>query len=125
VPHFTALRDRLIEGILGSIPDAELSGSREERLPSHASFMLQNINGNTLLMHLDMKGIAASSGSACKTGNPTPSGVLLAMGYDESWALGGLRLTVGRHTRHDDIDYVLDVLPTIVENVRKFSAVSA
>jgi cysteine desulfurase len=71
-------------------------------------------------MHLDMKGIAASAGSACKTGNPEPSAVLLSLGYDEEWSLGGLRLTVGRQTTAADIDYVLDILPSAIENVRQF-----
>jgi cysteine desulfurase len=121
VAHFSALRDRLIDGVLERIPDVHLTGSRYNRLPSHASFVFKNVNGNTLLMHLDMRGIAASSGSACKTGNPEPSGVLLALGYDHSWALGGLRLTVGRQTTHDDIGYVLEVLPEVIEGVRRFS----
>ncbi len=125
IPHFTDLRDHLIEGVLAAIPDVELTGERHNRLPSHASFVFKQVNGNTLLMHLDMKGIAGSSGSACKTGNPAPSEVLLALGYDHDWAMGGLRLTVGRHTTHADIDIVLDVLPKVIEGVRRFSMASA
>src|SRR5262249_39808400 len=123
--HFIELRDRLIDGVLSTIPDVELTGNRENRLPSHTSFVFKHVNGTTLLMHLDMKGIAASSGSACKTGNPAPSSVLLALGYDHDWAMGGLRMTVGRHTTHEDVDYVLGVLPKIIEGVRKFSMVMA
>jgi cysteine desulfurase len=123
--HLSGLRDKLIDGILSSIPDVELTGSRAHRLPSHASFVMKNVDGNALLMHLDMKGIAASSGSACKTGNPEPSDVLLVLGYDRDWALGGLRLSVGLHTTEEDIDYVLGVLPGIVENIRKFQAMNA
>lgn len=123
IAHYITLRDALIEGILARIPDVALTGRRDERLPSHASFVFKYVNGNTLLMHLDMKGIAASSGSACKTGNPEPSGVLLAMGYDRDWALGGLRLSVGRQTTHEDIAYVIEVLPAIIEKVRQFSLV--
>ena len=70
VAHMTRLRDRLIAGILESVPDAQLTGSAENRLPSHASFAFQHVDGNQLLMFLDNKGIAASAGSACKTGNP-------------------------------------------------------
>lgn len=123
--HFRRLRDRLIEGVLNSIPDVVLTGSRDERLPSHASFAFQNVDGNAMLMHLDMKGIAASSGSACKTGSPEPSEVVMALGLDASWALGTLRLTVGRHTTDEDIDTVLNVLPGVVENVRRLTAMQS
>lgn len=120
VQRYVALRDRLIEGVLARIPDVHLTGSREERLPSHASFVFKHVEANSLLMHLDQKGIAASSGSACKVGNPQPSDVLKALGYDNEWALGGLRLTLGRDTSEADIDYVLGVLPQAVEITRKF-----
>ncbi|NJL94550.1 MAG: cysteine desulfurase [Anaerolineae bacterium] len=123
VQHCANLRDQLIDGILSRVPDAVLTGSHEHRLPSHASFAFQHVNGNQLLMQLDNKGIAASSGSACKTGNPKPSALLMAMGYDESWAFGGLRLSVGRQTTQAEIDYVLDVLPRELEKARKLSAV--
>ena len=119
--HLAARRDQLIDGILNRIPDVELTGSASHRLPSHASFVLQNVDGNALLMHLDAQGIGASSGSACKTGNPEPSQVILGLGYGADWALGSLRLTVGIHTTAEDIDYVLDVLPKTVETLRKFS----
>lgn len=124
VVHLTHLRDRLIEGVLASIPDVELTGSRECRLPSHASFIFKGVDGNQLLMFLDNKGIGASSGSACKVGNPKPSALLMALGYDESWALGGLRLSVGRHTTDEDIDYTLEILPQTVEKVRLFSGIT-
>lgn len=122
--EFARLRDRLINGILASVPDAELTGSRTNRLPSHASFVFKHVDGNLLLMHLDMLGIGASSGSACKTGNPKPSSVLLALGYDETWALGGLRLSVGRHTTDSDVDYVLEKLPQEIEKVRALTAMT-
>jgi cysteine desulfurase len=120
--EFSRLRDRLIDGILERIPDSQLTGSRTYRLPSHASFVFKNVDGNLLLMHLDMQGIAASSGSACKTGNPKPSDVLLALGYDENWALGGLRLSVGRQTTDEHINTVLEVLPKEIEKVRSLVA---
>ncbi len=127
--HFNAIyqkhRDRLIEGLLARIPDARLTGHPTDRLPNNASFAFQHTDGNALLMHLDLKGIAASSGSACKVGNPEPSAVLLAMGYDLTWALGGLRLTVGRQTTDADIDYALEVIPAAVEKVRKLGAGAA
>lgn len=123
VAHYTRLRDRLIDSILNAIPDSQLTGSPDQRLPSHASFVFRHVDGNQLLMFLDNKGIGASSGSACKTGNPKPSALLMALGYDESWALGGLRLSVGRQTTDEDIDYTLAILPQLVEKVRQFHAV--
>ncbi len=119
IAHLTARRDELISGVLSRIPDVRLTGHPIERLPSHASFVIDGAESNTLLMHLDMQGVAASSGSACKTGNPEPSDVLLAMGYTAAEALTGLRLTVGLSTTQDDIDYAVDVLAHAVEKVRK------
>jgi cysteine desulfurase len=112
-------RDRLIEGILGAIPGAYLTGvPGDNRLPNHASFVFEGIESNTLLMHLDMNSIAASSGSACNTGNPEPSGVLLAMGYEPALALGSLRLTVGAQTTDAQIDRILQVLPEVIRKIR-------
>jgi len=121
IQHFKTLRDKLIDEILDHLPFAELSGHRENRLPSHASFILEGIDANALLMHLDMKGIAGSSGSACKVGNPEPSDILLAVGYTPDQAKCGLRLSVGTHTTAEDIDYVVDVVVTTVEKLRKLS----
>ena len=84
--HFRHMRDALIDGITTRVPDARLTGHPTQRLPSHASFVFDGIDANVLLMHLDLKGIAASSASACKTGSPEPSGVLLAMGYARALA---------------------------------------
>jgi cysteine desulfurase len=119
--HFTQMRDMLIDGILDRLPFAELTGHPEQRLPSHASFILEGIDANLLLMHLDMNGIAGSSGSACKTGNPEPSNVLLAVGYTSEQAKCGLRLSVGTHTSADDIEYAVDVVVNAVEKLRKLS----
>ena len=118
--HYRRLRDRLIDGILQNVPRAHLTGAQgDNRLPNHASFVFEGIDGNTLLMHLDMNGIAASSGSACNTGNPEPSEVLVGMGYDHQLALGSLRLTVGRQTTDADIDRVLQIVPEAVAKIRK------
>ncbi|MBZ0277592.1 MAG: cysteine desulfurase [Anaerolineae bacterium] len=117
--HYRMMRDRLIDGVLRRVPGVELSGHPDLRLPSHASFVFDGLDSGTLVMHLDMKGVAVSGGAACKTGNPEPSGVLLAMGYDEHQAVGGLRLTVGRQTTEADIDYAIDVLVECVATVRK------
>lgn len=119
IAHYRRLRDRLIAGVLATVPGARLSGADgDQRLPNHASFVIEGIDANALLMHLDLSGIAASSGSACNTGNPEPSDVLLSMGYAPSSALGSLRLTVGRQTTESDIEYVLGVLPDAVQRVR-------
>ena len=114
------LRERIIEGILNAIPDSALTGHRAERLPNHASFVFRGIDGNELLMHLDLAGIAASSGSACKTGDPKPSEVLLALGLPPEWALGSLRLTVGRQTTDAHVDRLLEVLPASLKKMREF-----
>ena len=117
--HYRKLRDRLIQGLTSRIPGARLSGHPEQRLPSHASFVLPGLDANALLMHLDLRGIAASSGSACKTGNPEPSEILLAAGYSDDEAKCGLRLSVGTGTTAADIDYALDVLVDAAEKLRR------
>lgn len=122
IAHYRRLRDRLIEGLLARIPDSLLTGHPEQRLPNSASLAFRHVDGNALLMHLDLEGIAASSGSACKVGNPEPSAVLTSMGLTRDWALGGLRLTVGRQTNEADIDYALEIIPRAVEAVRKLRA---
>ncbi|MGB1288733.1 MAG: cysteine desulfurase family protein, partial [Aggregatilineales bacterium] len=117
--HYEKQRDLLIAGVLSRIPEAQLTGDAENRLPCHASFVFPGIDGNKLLMHLDMKGVAGSSASACKSGNPSPSSVLLAMGYDEDTALSSLRLTVGRQTTAEDIHYTVDVLEASINKMQK------
>ena len=109
----------LIEGVLAKVPQAETSGHPEKRLPSHASFVFDNLDANRLIMHMDMKGVAASSASACKTGNPEPSSVLLALGYQESKASGSLRCTVSHHTSEEDVAYAIDVIAESCESLYK------
>jgi cysteine desulfurase len=121
--HYRAMRNRLIDGVLSRVPNAQLTGHPDQRLPSHASFIFDGIESNLLLSHLDMKGIAASSRSACKTGNPEPSGVLLAMGYSEKEALSSLRLTVGRQTTAEEIDYTVDTLAEVIEKLAKLAII--
>ena len=118
IRHIQPLRDRLIGTILEEIPDAELTGHTSQRLPNHASFVFRGIDGNKLLMALDMAGFACSSGSACKTGDPEPSNVLIAIGLTRDWALGSLRVTLGRNTLPADIDHFLGVLPVIISRLR-------
>lgn len=116
--HMLALRERLLAGVLERIPDVELTGHRERRLPGHLSFIVKGVEAQSLLIALDLAGIAASSGSACAVGSPTPSGVLRAMGYEPNEALGALRLTLGRANTGAEIDTVLERLPDIVQQVR-------
>ncbi|MBZ0288386.1 MAG: cysteine desulfurase [Anaerolineae bacterium] len=119
--HFLAMRDQLIDGVLTRVPGAHLSGHPMQRLPSHASFIVEGVESGVLIMHLDMRGVAASGGSACKTGNPEPSQVLLAMGYTPKEASGSLRLTIGRQTTADDVGFTVSVLAETVEKLRKLS----
>jgi len=116
------LRERLIEQVLAQIPDAKLTGHPKERLPNHTSFVFKGLDGNALLMALDVEGYACSSGSACKTGDPEPSEVLTALGLDREWALGSLRVTLGRHTTAEEIEAFLTILPQIVERLRALEA---
>lgn len=122
VAHYTHLRDMLIDGVLKRVPSAVATGHPTERLPSHASFVFPGLDANMLVMHLDMRGVAASSASACKVGNPEPSGVLLALGYDRNTAMGSLRLTVGKDTTETDIEYVVDVMAQAVPKVQRLSS---
>jgi cysteine desulfurase len=123
-PRITGLRDRLIDGILKAVPHAKLNGARgDERLPNNTNFSFIGIEGETLLLDLDAKGISGSTGSACSSGSLDPSHVLMAIGLTHEQAHGSLRLTLGRGTTDEQIDYVLDVLPEIVAKRRKMSPV--
>jgi len=114
------LRDRLIKETL-TIENSYLNGHPTKRLPNNASFWFAFIEGESLIMHLDMKGIAASTGSACSSKSLEPSHVLLAIGLKPEEAHGSLRLTLGKQNTKKDVDYVLEVLPEIVETLRKIS----
>jgi len=118
VERVTALRDHLIGGVLESVSNARLTGHPVERLPNHASFVFEGVDGNLLLMLLDTAGFACSSGSACKVGDPQPSEVLTAIGLSRPWALGSLRVTLGRETTAGQIDAFLRVLPDLVQRAR-------
>ncbi|MGI6567837.1 MAG: cysteine desulfurase NifS [Firmicutes bacterium] len=115
------LRDRLIDGIMDRIPHTRLNGHPKERLPGNVSVCFEFIEGEALLLNLDMHGIAASSGSACTSGSLEPSHVLLALGLPHEIAHGSLRMTLGRGTTAADIDTVLEVLPGIVDKLRQMS----
>jgi cysteine desulfurase len=124
VPRITALRDRLIEGLM-KIEHTKLNGHPQQRLPGNVNVSIQFVEGESLILSLDLKGIAASSGSACTSGSLDPSHVLMAMGLDHQTAHGSLRLTLGGENSEEDIDYVLEVIPEVVERLRSMSSVYA
>ncbi|MBR5291841.1 MAG: cysteine desulfurase NifS [Clostridia bacterium] len=119
--RMTALRNRLMEGIEREIPEVKLNGHRTERLPNNVNYSIRYIEGESILLMLDMNGIAASSGSACTSGSLDPSHVLLALGLDHETAHGSVRLTLGDETTEEDIDYVIDVLKKTAERLRMMS----
>jgi cysteine desulfurase len=114
------MRDYLIGRVLETIPDSMLTGHPEQRLPNHSSFVFKNVDGNSLLMMLDLAGYACSSGSACKTGDPEPSEVLTSIGLEAEWALGSLRITLGSSSTSDQIYDFSASLPDIIEKNRSF-----
>lgn len=117
VPRMQALRDRLIEGIL-TIPRSRLTGHPQDRLPNNASFSFEGVEGEAILLSLDLLGIAASTGSACTSGSIDPSHVLTAIGLPPEWSHGSLRLTLGKENTEEDVETVIAALPGIVEKVR-------
>jgi len=117
----TKLRDRLIDGILAEIPDTRLNGHRTERLPANVNVSVRYIEGESLLMRLDLAGVEGSSGSACTSGSLDPSHVLLAIGLPHEIAHGSLRLSLGIGNTEEDVDYVLKTLPGIVKDLRAMS----
>ena len=120
--RLTVLRDRLIAG-LAEIPHSALNGDAEKRLPGNVSFCFEGIEGESLLLLLDEKGISASSGSACTSGSLDPSHVLLAIGRVHDVAHGSLRLTLGRENTQQDVDYIITAVKDVVTYLRGFSPV--
>lgn len=119
--NIVKLRDKLIDGLMERISDCQLNGHPTKRIPTNVNVSIRFLEGESLLLSLDMKGIAASSGSACTSGSLDPSHVLLAMGICHEIAHGSLRMTLGKDTTDEDIDYVLTELPIIVERLRAMS----
>lgn len=117
----TELRDTLIKGILDEIPKARLNGHSTQRLPNNVNVSIEYIEGESIILNLDMLGIAASTGSACTSSSLEPSHVLLAIGLSPEIAHGSLRFTLGRFTQKSDIDYALEVLPGVVKKLRSMS----
>ena len=120
--HQTALRDRLIRGLL-EIPHSALNGDAHRRLPGNANFCFEGIEGESLLLLLDDKGISASSGSACTSGSLDPSHVLLAIGRVHDVAHGSLRLSLGEDITEEEVDYIIKSVKEVVEYLRSFSPV--
>jgi cysteine desulfurase len=121
VAHVRPLRDKIIGTVLEEIPDSQLTGHPEARLPQHASFVFKNVDGNLLLTLLDAAGFACSSGSACKTGNPEPSEVMSAIGLSRDWGLGSLRITLGSGTTPANVDAFLKALPGLVTQAQNLT----
>lgn len=120
--RLTRLRKKLIDGVL-KIPYTSLTGDPVNRLPGTASFVIECIEGESLVLMLDLNGIASSTGSACSTGSLDPSHVLLAIGLPHEIAHGSLRLTIGTFTTEEDVDYIIETLPKVVERLRAMSPV--
>jgi len=115
-----SLRDKLIDGLL-QISNSFLNGSRKDRSPANANISFINAEGEAILLNLDMEGIAVSTGSACTSGSLEPSHVLISMGLKPEQCHGSIRFTLGRSTTEEEIDKVLEVLPPIIEKLRKMS----
>jgi cysteine desulfurase len=111
----------LIDGVFGSIDDVFLNGHPTKRLPNNANMRFMFVEGEAMLMHLDIKGIAVSTGSACSSASLDPSHVLLALGIPPEDVHGSIRFTLGRENTEEEIRYVLDVLPAIIEKLRAIS----
>ena len=116
------LRDKLIDGI-SKIPHCALNGAREPRLPGNVNFCFEGIEGESLLLLLDAKGISASSGSACTSGSLDPSHVLLSLGLPHEVAHGSLRLSIGEYNTMEEIDHIIKVVPEVVSYLRDISPV--
>ena len=117
--HCAALRDRIIEGVTAAIPGSQLNGHHGQRLPNNANFSFEGVEGEAILLGLDMAGIAASSGSACSSGSLEPSHVLLALGQSAELARGSLRITLGKENTEAEVDYLLKVLVDLVAQLRE------
>jgi len=119
--RLAALRDRLAEGVRERVPDVRVLGHPSERLPGTAAFAVRYVEGESLLLQLDGKGIAVASGSACASGSFEPSHVIVALGIGAEEAHGSLRLSLGRENTREDVEYFLEVFPPIVDGLRRMS----
>ena len=122
--HCAAMRDRIVAQVLERVPGSRLNGHPTQRLPNNANFSFPGVEGEPILLGLDMAGIAASSGSACSSGSLEPSHVLLALGQSAEVARGSLRLTLGKDNTEEQVDYLLDVLVDLVERLRQLPSLT-
>ena len=122
--HCQALRDRIIDHITTHVPRIRLNGHPSQRLPNNVNFSVEGVEGEPILLGLDMAGIAASSGSACSSGSLEPSHVLLALGQSAEVARGSLRITLGKYNTTEDVDYLLEKLPELIEKLRKLPSIT-
>lgn len=123
IAYVSSLRDKLIEEIVKIIPRTRVNGGRSPRLPGNVSFCFEGIEGESLLLYLDLKGICGSSGSACTSGSLDPSHVLLALGLPHEIAHGSLRLSLSEYNTEEEIDYIIEQLPLVVNRLRDMSPV--
>ncbi len=119
----SAIRDKIIDGVLSVIPRTRLNGGRDNRLPGNVSFCFEGIEGESLLLYLDLKGICGSSGSACTSGSLDPSHVLLALGLPHEIAHGSLRISLSENNTLEEADYIIEQLPLVVGRLRDMSPV--
>jgi cysteine desulfurase len=121
VAHVRSLRERFEAGLEARVPDVVRNGDRERRLPGVSNYSFRYVEGEGLLINLDMQGVAVSTGSACSSGSLEPSPVIRALGRDDELARGSIRFSLGKDTTDEEVDYVLEVLPRAVENLRRLS----
>ncbi len=121
--RLSALRDRLMDGLVAAIPRTKITGPRENRLPGTASLVFECVEGESILLLLDGKGISSSSGSACSSASLDPSHVLLGIGLPHEIAHGSVRLSLGRENTDADVDYMLEVIPQVIERLRAMSPI--
>ena len=125
IAQLTRLRDRLEKGLIERIEHVYVNGDRENRLPNTTNISFEFVEGESLLLNLDMKGIAASSGSACTSGSLEPSHVLMAMGMSHELSHGSVRFSLGRINTEEDVDYLIEEMPPIVDRMRSMSPLYA
>jgi cysteine desulfurase len=123
--HLTALRDKLEDGIAERVTDLVFNGDRQHRLPNISNISFRRVEGEGLLINLDMQGIAVSTGSACSSGSLEPSPVIRALGRDDELARGAIRFSFGVENTSDEVEHVLGVLPSAIENLRRLSPTPA
>ena len=122
--HCQALRDRIIDHICTNVPRSRLNGHPTERLPNNVNFSFEGVEGEPVLLGLDMAGVAASSGSACSSGSLEPSHVLLALGQSADLARGSLRITLGKNNTSEEVDYLLEKLPELIDKLRRLPSIT-